>query len=136
MFQIIFSLEKLKDFTNNMNCTILTESIPNSSRIRFSITENDQIISFLNCCPGKEYNIWHIMELYTEKNHRGKGYATQILDYAIQYLKDQHDISEITLTATPDSESGITHEQLMEFYQKHGFEYIPNTSYHMHLLIP
>jgi ribosomal protein S18 acetylase RimI-like enzyme len=63
----------------------------------------------------KQPHIVFLNNLYIQKNHRGKGLATQLLDYVTKLLKQTEHIEQIILSCTASNTPAL------QFYQKHGF---------------
>jgi hypothetical protein len=59
------------------------------------------------------YSLW--------SNNRGKGEASKLLDY-ICYISDVYGIN-LHLSAYPNNQEWISHEALVAFYMRKGFEF-------------
>jgi diamine N-acetyltransferase len=77
------------------------------------IQKNNRIIGFISLCV-KENNVGWIDQIGIDKNHRNKGYATILMNRAIQELQ-QKNVSSINLYVV---KSNMPAQKL---YQKLGF---------------
>jgi GNAT superfamily N-acetyltransferase len=75
------------------------------------------VVSFVPVPYDTNHNIAYLHSMYTEKEFRGRKYAQQIIERAIQYCKE-HGISRVILNA---SDAG------KPIYEKSGFMSSPET---------
>lgn len=77
---------------------------------QYYLIKNESDILGFTAFYKRESDIY-LSKLYLYKNHRGKGYAKQILDFVIDYAKEQS-MSAIELNVNKHNESIAIYERL------------------------
>jgi len=74
-------------------------------------------IGYLTSHPATDGGVW-LKGLKVDPEHRGQGYATKLLEHALEKYKDQ----QLSMRAKPYDDKPVDVEALKRFYQRYGFE--------------
>ena len=80
----------------------------------YVLLEDEKIVSVVEIMRTFDTNEAYIYGFFTKKEFTGKGYASILLDFTIDKMK-QSGIKKLTLTVDPKNEKAI------KLYFKHGF---------------
>jgi GNAT superfamily N-acetyltransferase len=70
--------------------------------------------------PGELTENWTVTRINVPMRHRGQGYGTALLK---RILFDA-DVGGVTLQLEPQPSDGLSYRQLVEWYRRHGFEFV------------
>ena len=76
-----------------------------------------------SCRVVKHDDFLHIHSLQTPPEDGGRGFATCVLNQ-VKALAQREGYKGITLTAAPFGYRTLTYEQVLNFYQDHGFRIV------------
>lgn len=82
---------------------------------------------------NEQKNVYSIERLDILSEFRRKGLARKLLNDAIEHIKIECPQACIEITAEPDTDSGVTIENLVAFYESLGFEKYLQLSSRVHL---
>lgn len=69
-------------------------------------------------CRWSDENTAHITSIYTVPGFRERGYARALFEH----LEERYDLHKITLVACPTDDKAVLVDDLVEIYERWGFE--------------
>ena len=69
-----------------------------------------------------------IEKIFVSPADRGKGAAGRMLDSALEEIKELHPGLPVRIAALPFGEGGMDMDNLVGFYERHGFEVVNTDS--------
>lgn len=87
----------------------------------FAIYNDDEMVGFMMLRLNEEFNNYFIWQFMIDEKHQGKGYGTQAMNTAIEWMKKDQRCHEIVLTYMEGN------EQAKKLYTGLGFEQMSET---------
>ena len=116
LFDIYFLRQEV--FIVEQNCVYQDIDKKDHNSYHIMAYDNDVLVAYLRIVhPGIVYNEPSIGRVLTKMSYRGKGYARNIMLYAIQKIKETYSNSKIRISAQ---------EYLIPFYTSLNFKSVGN----------